>query len=130
MGYALFASTNYFTQISYVARGIEADAIEGLEVFLLDNPDSFIFAQDNLAYTFLFVALAFFAPVFRRGLLDRWIRRLFVTTSAVGLLGTLGYLVGEELLAVGLLASAVPYLGAIILLVVRFSRKGPEEPVT
>ena len=96
--------------------------MEGLDVFLLDNAESFIFAQESLADTFLFVALAFFAPLFRRNPLDRWIRGLLFATSAIGLAGTVGDLIGHDVLARRLLASAAPFLVAVALLVARFGR--------
>ncbi len=120
--YALLASVNYFTQITFVFQAITSGRAAEVEVFVLDNPHSFILALDALAYTFLFIACFFWARLFTAGTLDRWVRGLFYSSGCIGMIGSIGYLIGNEKMVLGITLAGVPYLVTMALLIVRFGR--------
>ncbi|MEK6756900.1 MAG: hypothetical protein AABZ02_12175 [Bacteroidota bacterium] len=120
--YALLASVNYFTQITFVFQSITSGRTGEIESFILDNPHSFIFALEALAYTFLFFACFFWAQLFVAGTLDRWIRGLLYASGCVGIIGSIGYMFASESVAVGITLAAIPYLVTMAILIVRFAR--------
>jgi energy-converting hydrogenase Eha subunit C len=120
--YAVLASVNYFTQLTFVFQNIKSAQAGVLEHFLLDNPHSFIFSLEVLAYSFLFIACLFWARLFLVGSLDRLIQILLLATGAIGLLGSLGYVFQSRTLEVAIVAAALPYTAAMILLILRFKR--------
>jgi hypothetical protein len=125
--YALLGSVNYFAQISYVFRNITAGRVAAVGPFLLDDTSSFVFALEALAYTLLFLAVLFLAPLFRERGADPWIRRLFYATSVIGLIGSAGYILNNPSATLGITFAAVTYVIAVALIVVKAARlkKGP-----
>lgn len=120
--YALLGSVNYFTQVSFVFRSITAGRVAGVGPFLLDDTTSFIFALEALAYTLLFLAVLFLADLFREGSLDTWIRWLFYATTAIGLIGSAGYILNSPSATLGITFAAVTYVIAVALIVVKAAR--------
>jgi len=120
--YALLASVNYFTQLTFVFRNITAGRAGAVEQFLLDDTHSFMFALEILAYFFLFIACLFWARLFLAGTLDRWVRVLLWGTGVIGLLGSLGYVLESRSLELCITLAALPYTAAMILLILRFGR--------
>jgi len=120
--YALLASVNYFTQLTFVFQNITSGQAGAVEYFILDDTHSFIFALEVLAYIFLFIACLFWARLFLVGTLDRWVRMLLYATGAIGLLGSLGYIFENQSLEIGIVAAAVPYTAGMLLLILRFGR--------
>jgi len=127
--YALLGSVNYFTQVSFVFRSITAGRTAAVGPFLLDDTTSFIFALEALAYTLLFLAVLFLASLFREGSLDAWIRWLFYATTVIGLIGTAGFLLNSPSATLGITFSAVTYVIAIALVVVKAAKLKKGEAV-
>ena len=83
------------------------------------NPGSALLALDTLGYFFLFLATLCAAPVFAGERLENAIRWLFVASGGLGLLGVLGFAVGQQTAYfVGLMVSGLPFLAATVLLAV------------
>jgi len=120
--YALLGTVNYFTQVSYVFRTITAGRVAAVGPFLLDDTSSFIFALEALAYTLLFLAVLFLAPLFRESGLDSWIRWLFYATSAIGFIGSAGYVLNSPSATLGITFAAVTYVIAVALIVIKAAR--------
>jgi hypothetical protein len=120
--YALLASMDYFTQLTFVFQNITAGDSRAVEHFLLDDPHSFVFALGVLAYTFLFIACLFWARLFLVGTLERWIRNLLYGTGGIGLLGSAGYVFEIRSLELGIMIAALPYTAAMVLLILLFER--------
>jgi hypothetical protein len=88
--YAVLISLTYFVQLTFVAPRIAEGRTEGIEVFLFEPFDSFLYSVDLLGYSFMSVATLFAARVFSGGGLEGR-ARLFLTAN--GLL--LPFLVGQ-----------------------------------
>ena len=116
------ASVNYFTQLTFVVHNLSAGKSQAIEHFLLDDPRSFVFALEILAYTFLFIACFFWARLFLVGTLERWIRSLLYATGGIGLLGFLGYVLESRNLELGVVIATLPYTAAMVLLILLFER--------
>jgi len=126
--YALLGSVNYFSQVSYVFRNVSAGRVAAVGPFLLDDTSSFIFALEALAYSLLFLAVLFLAPLFREGGADSWIRWLFYATSVIGLIGTAGYVLNNPSATLGITFAAVTYVVAVALIVVKAARLKKAAP--
>jgi hypothetical protein len=72
--YAALISINYFVQLTWVAPRLAAGRTDGLEPFLFQPFDSFLYAVDILGYSFMSLATLFAAMVFTGGGLSRIVR--------------------------------------------------------
>ncbi len=122
--YAALTGLNYFVQLTVVRQSLLAGQIDGLEPFIMANPQSVMLAIDTLGYLFLFLACLFAAPVFSGGKLETAIRWLFAASGALGLLGVLGFALGQQqLYFIGLMVSGLPFLALTVLLAGLFDRE-------
>jgi hypothetical protein len=121
--YAALTGLNYFVQLTVVRQSLVAGQIDGLAPFIMANPQSVTLAIDTLGYFFLFLACLFAAPVFAGGRLEKAIRWLFLGSGALGLLGILGFALGQQqLYFIGLMISGLPFLVLTVLLAVLYYR--------
>jgi hypothetical protein len=88
--YAVLISMTYFVQLTFVGPRIAEGRTQGIEVFLFEPFDSFLYSVDLLGYSFMSVATLFASQVFTGGGLER-AARLFLIAN--GLL--LPFLVGQ-----------------------------------
>ena len=88
--YAVLISMTYFVQLTFVGPRIAEGRTQGIEVFLFEPFDSFLYSVDLLGYSFMSVATLFASQVFTGGGLERT-ARLFLIAN--GLL--LPFLVGQ-----------------------------------
>lgn len=121
-GYMICSGTNYFIQMGMIARNISEPDSDILSTFIMANPGSFACAIDNLGYLFLSLSFLVFSGIFTRHGLQSWIKAIFIIFGISGLLGALGYILNSRLLENLVLLSAIPYLAAIILLLIEFKR--------
>jgi len=122
--YAALTGLNYFVQLTVVRQSLTAGQLDGLAPFIMANPQSVMLAIDTLGYFFLFLACLFAAPVFAGGRLETAIRWLFAASGALGLMGVLGFAVGQQqLYFIGLMISGLPFLVLTVLLAVFFRRE-------
>jgi len=78
--YATMASINYNIQLVAVRQSLQAGETEGLAMLTMANPHSVFVALAN-SYVYMCLAMLFAAPVFERGTLERWIRRLLLAAG-------------------------------------------------
>lgn len=79
--YAVMANINYLIQLVAVRPALMSGELDGLSIFVGDNPHSVFWALAN-AYGIQSMSLFFAAWIFGKSKLERWIRWLFI---AVGL---------------------------------------------
>ena len=79
--YAVMVSINYFVQLTWVAPRLASGRIDGIEPFLFEPFDSFLYSVDILGYSFMSVACLFAARVFRGPGLERKIRTFLTATG-------------------------------------------------
>ena len=122
--YAALTGLNYFVQLTVVRQSLVAGQMDGLAPFIMANPQSVMLAIDTLGYFFLFLACLFAAPVFAGGRLETAIRWLFLGSGALGLLGILGFALGQQqLYFIGLMISGAPFLVLTVLLAALYYRQ-------
>jgi hypothetical protein len=80
--YAVMISINYYVQLTLVAPRIAAGRVEGIEPFLFEPFDSFLYSVDILGYSFMSVATLFAAGVFTGRGLERTVR-LFLLANGL-----------------------------------------------
>jgi hypothetical protein len=80
--YTVLISLVYFVQLTFVAPRIARGRIEGIEVFLFEPFDSFLYAVDILGYSFMSVATLFAARVFTGDGLSK-VARWFLTANGL-----------------------------------------------
>jgi hypothetical protein len=120
--YAALTGANYFVQITAVRLSIlNGGDIDALAPFIMANPQSAMLAIDTLGYFFLFLATLFAAPVFGGDRLENAIRWLLIVSGALGLLGIIGFALGQQMVYfIGLMVSGLPFLAMTTLLAVLF----------
>lgn len=116
---ALLAIT-YFTQIGFVNQHIIAGDPEMIKNYILANTASFIAGIEALGFGFFFIAVFFFGFLFKRTTVGKVIRYLLFVTGIVGFLGAVGYPFQNEPVASGIIAAAIPYLIALLLMIYKF----------
>lgn len=87
--YAAMASINYNIQAVAVRMSLAAGEIEGIEMFIPDNPNS-IFNALATSYVYMSISMFFAGFAYESGSLERWIRGLLLVqlVSAVGQMGS------------------------------------------
>jgi hypothetical protein len=80
--YAVLISINYFVQLTWVAPRLAAGQMKGIEPFLFQPFDSFLYSVDILGYSFMSVATLFAARVFTGRGLERVVR-VFLTANGL-----------------------------------------------
>lgn len=121
IAYLVLIAMNYFVQLTWVAPRLAAGRIDGLEPFLFEPFDSFLYSVDLLGYSFMSVATLFAAFALDREGRERTARRFLV---ANGLL--LPFLVGQlyvNWLIWPAAAWAITFPGATISLALLFRRE-------
>ncbi|MBI4673649.1 MAG: hypothetical protein HY741_18515 [Chloroflexi bacterium] len=78
--YAVMANINYLIQLIAVRPALLSGELEGLTIFVGDNPHSVFWALAN-AYAIQSMSLFFAAWIFDRSKLERWIRWLFIVVG-------------------------------------------------
>jgi uncharacterized membrane protein len=87
--YAAIIPTNYYLQLFVVRLNLQSGTLDGLDLLAQPNLHSVFFALETLGYAFLSLATLFVSPVFKGGMLERWIRSLFIVSGAVGIFGVI-----------------------------------------
>ena len=80
--YAVLISINYFVQLTWVAPRLAAGRTSGIEPFIFEPFDSFLYSVDILGYSFMSVATLFAARVFTGRGLER-VARFFLTANGL-----------------------------------------------
>jgi hypothetical protein len=128
IAYLVLIAMNYFVQLTWVGPRLAEGRIEGMEPFLFEPFDSFLYSVDLLGYSFMSLATLFAGHTLARDGLEGTARRFLI---ANGLL--LPFLVGQlyvHWLIWPAAAWAVTFPGATISLALLFRRAGrvPSEP--
>ena len=123
--YAVLTGLVYFVQLTLVAPRLARGETAGIEAFLFQPFDSFLYAVDLLGYSFMSLATLFAAGVFTGGGRERVARGFLVANGLV-----LPFLVGQmyfhPLIWIASLW-AVTFPGATVSLALLFAR-GAEAP--
>jgi hypothetical protein len=104
--YAGLALTNYLVQLTTVRRSLLGGETDGLAPLVMGNPHSVFWALAS-TYILLNLAMLFAAPVFAGGLLERWVRWLFVANGLTAPINVL--VIALDSPALYLIASLVPW---------------------
>jgi hypothetical protein len=80
--YAVLISTVYYVQLTLVAPRIAQGRVAGIEPFLFEPFDSFLYAVDILGYSFMSLATLFTAMVFTGNGIERT-ARLWLTANGL-----------------------------------------------
>jgi len=80
--YAVMISINYFVQLAWVAPRLASGNVHGIEPFIFEPFDSFLYAVDILGYSFMSLSTLFAARVFTGGGQERVVRR-FLTANGL-----------------------------------------------
>lgn len=121
-GYLVCSGTSYFSQIGMISRFLNNTDKGIISDFIMLNHRSFVYAIDNLGYTFLSLSFIAFSGIFNQHGLQSWIKAVFVIYGIAGLTGAVGYITNYLLLENLLLLSVIPYLTGIVLLLAEFSK--------
>jgi hypothetical protein len=121
--FALAVSINRFSQLGVVRQAALTGRTEGISWFLAYGDYSVLLGLEYLGWAwFLGLALLFAAPLFSGGRLDGWIRRLMVLYGALGIVSSIGFLLGNWLSLLGFVAWGVVLYIITALLAVYFGR--------
>lgn len=123
LGYVLCSGINYFLQLTVVPQNIKMGQESAVAIFSMQLPGSFGYAIDNLGYAFLSISFLFFSGIFYLRGFQGTVKSAFVVYGISGLLGTLGYMTGQAFLESFVLISAFPYLIAVILVMICYTRE-------
>ncbi len=85
--YATIIWSNAYLQLFVVRLNILQGQLESLAILAMPNLHSVFFALEAIGYGFLSAAVLSVSPVFTRGRLANWIRRLFIAIGIVGIYG-------------------------------------------
>lgn len=118
--YAVCCGCNYFMQLTIVPQHIHLGKLSSLAIFSMHIRGSFTYSLDNLGYAFLAAAFLFFSGIFSLKGFQGYIKSAFIIYGISGLLGTLGYVIRNELLESFVFISAFPYLIAVVLMLIQF----------
>jgi hypothetical protein len=119
--FAGMVSINRFIQLSVIRNILANGNSDNVGYFLPYGNHSITFALEILGWGFFFgLAALFIAPSFRKGLLDIFIRWLFILYGLLGFICVVGYAGESPISAVGFIAWGPVLLAISILLTVRF----------
>jgi len=115
----------YYSQFTVVRYNLISGEHQGLGLFVLGNPYSFFWPLEVLGYGFMSLSTLFVGFVFSIGVLERWIRGLFITNGVIGIAGILAYPLGISTMAFlsGLALWTFVFPASTILLAINFKRK-------
>lgn len=85
--YAAIISSNYYLQLYVVRLNLLSGAHEGLSLLAMPNFHSAFFALETIGYAFLSLGTIMVSRAFHGAGRPAWIRRLFVSSGALGLAG-------------------------------------------
>jgi hypothetical protein len=122
IAYAVCSGINYFMQLTVVPFNIHAVQLTAVSLLSMHVRGSLSFALDNLGYAFLSLCFLFFSGIFKLKGLQGTIKSAFIVYGITGLLGTTGYITGNEFLDTFVFISAFPDLVAVVLMLVQFIR--------
>lgn len=117
--YGMFASFNYFSQLSLLNREIAIP-----EMLDMSRPDSIFWSIELLAYFFMGLSTLAMIPLFSNNLLEKVIKFIFLLNGILGIGGILGFAFNWNIraLIVGLLVWNVIMPVAAILLYFYFTK--------
>jgi hypothetical protein len=115
----------YYSQFTVVRYNLISGEHQGLGLFVLGNPYSFFWPLEVLGYGFMSLSTLFVGFVFSIGVLERWIRGLFIINGVIGIAGILAYPLGISTIAFlsGLALWTFVFPASTILLAINFKRK-------
>ena len=115
----------YYSQFTVVRYNLTSGEHQALGLFVLGNPHSFFWPLETLGYGFMGLSTLFAGFVFSTGVLERWIRGLFIANGALATAGILAYPLEVPTVVVlsGLALWTLIFPAASILLVINFKRK-------
>jgi hypothetical protein len=118
-------SFQYYSQFTNVRYNLTSSSYQALGLFVLGNPHSFFWSLEILGYGFMGLSTLFASFVFFNGVLERWIRGLFITNGILGIAGSLAYPLEVTIIAVlsGLTLWTIVFPTSTILLAINFKRK-------
>ncbi len=123
--FALSVSINRFSQLGVVRQAALAGKADGIGWFQAYGDYSVFLGLEYLGWAwFLGLALLFAAPLFGEGRLERWIRGLMLLYAAMGLVASIGFLVGNWLSLIGFAAWGVVLFIITALLAIWFTKTG------
>ncbi|PKO12213.1 MAG: hypothetical protein CVU39_25415 [Chloroflexi bacterium HGW-Chloroflexi-10] len=103
--FALAVSINRFSQIGVVRQAVMAGKVEGISWFIAYGDYSIFLGLEYLGWAwFLGLAMLFAAPLFSGSRLNLWICWLMLLYAALGLLSSVGFLLGNWLSILGFVA--------------------------
>jgi len=121
--YAVMASSNYNIQAAAIVPSLEAGQLEGIEMFIPDNPLSVFNALAN-SYVYMALAMAFIGFVFQGTKLQQWIRWVLFA-QIFTCIGQIGYSMFGMPVGIFIATSMVWVVGApavFILLAIWFKK--------
>ncbi len=123
--YVAMLGFQYYSQFTVVRYNLISGEHQGLGLFVLGNPYSFFWPLEVLGYGFMSLSTLFVGFVFSIGVLERWIRGLFITNGVIGIAGILAYPLGISTIAFlsGLALWTFVFPASTILLAINFKRK-------
>jgi hypothetical protein len=121
----------YYSQFTVVQYNLAKGELGGLGLFVLGNPHSFFWPLETLGYGFMSLSTLFAAFNFSNGVLERWIRNLFIANGVLGIGGLLAYPLEVTTVAVlcGLTLWTIIFPASTILLAINFRRKMKDEAI-
>jgi hypothetical protein len=118
-------SFQYYSQVTVVRYNLMSRDQPAIGLFVLGNPHSFFWPLETLGYGFMGFSTLFAAFAFSGGLLEHWIRTLFIINGALGIGGIIAYPLEVPTVAVlaGLFLWTLIFPALIILLAIHFKRR-------
>jgi hypothetical protein len=86
-----FLGFQYYSQFTIVRYNLIHGEYQGLGLFVLGNPHSFFWPIEALGYGFMGLSTLFAGLAFYGGLLEKWIRALFIANGLLGIAGIVAY---------------------------------------
>jgi len=103
--FALAVSINRFSQLGVVRLATASGQVEGISWFQAYGDYSIMLGLEYLGWAwFLGLAMLFAAPLFSNGKLELWIRWLMILYGLLGLVSSVGFLMGNWLSLLGFAA--------------------------
>ena len=115
----------YYSQVTVVHYNLMSRDQPAIGLFVLGNPHSFFWPLEILGYGFMGLSTLFAAFACFGGLLERWIRGLFIVNGALGIGGIIAYPLEVPTLTVlsGLFLWTLIFPALTILLAIHFKRR-------
>lgn len=115
----------YYSQFTIVRHNLTSGGYQAPGLFVLGNPHPFFWPLETLGYGFIGFSTLFAGFVFSNGVIERWIRGLFITNSVLGIAGILAYPLEVTIIAVlsGLTLWTLVFPASSILLAINFKQK-------